>query len=100
MKSRTRACLVVLLTLFAVIPLMAAPSETPPGRRLGENSNATPQGRPFGENPNHPSNRQTVTTPEPATGLLLLVGAGGGLLARRLARRRARRKTNGTDLAH
>jgi hypothetical protein len=29
MKSRTRACLVVLLTLFAAIPLMAAPKWTP-----------------------------------------------------------------------
>jgi hypothetical protein len=99
MKSRTRACLVVLLTLFAVIPLMAAPKGTPQGRPFGERPHGPPPGRPFGENPNHPSNRQIVTTPEPATGLLLLVGAGGGLLARQFARRRARPKMNGTDLA-
>jgi PEP-CTERM motif len=28
-----------------------------------------------------------VDTPEPATGLILLIGAGGGLLARRFRRR-------------
>jgi hypothetical protein len=95
MKPYARAGLVVLLTLFAVIPLMAGPSGPPQGRPSDEHPSGPPSGRPFGENPTHPSNRQIVTTPEPATGLLLLVGAGGGLLARQFARRRARRKTNG-----
>jgi hypothetical protein len=71
-------------------------SATPPDSGRGENaSNKNPKSHGY-EHPksnwNEKGQKGVATVPEPATGLLLLVGAGGGMVARRVIKKRNGRR--------